>query len=103
QPGASFRSRRRHPRLTLSWRGLRPRHPEKPAALISASLHSRFGRRFAVRRGIPKVLMYEGNGHAALSDRGRDALHWAEAHVAARKDARNARLEKVGIAVERPA
>ena len=47
--------------------------------------------------------MYEGNGHAALSDRGRDALHWAEAHVAARKDARNARLEKVGIAVERPA
>ena len=47
--------------------------------------------------------MHEGDRHAALADGGGDALHRARAHVAAREDARHARLEQVRISVERPA
>ena len=47
--------------------------------------------------------MYEGDGHAALADGGGDALHRPKPDVAARKDAGDARLQQVGIAVERPA
>ena len=47
--------------------------------------------------------MYEGDGHAALADGGGHALHRAEAHVAAGEDARDARLQEVRVALERPA
>ena len=47
--------------------------------------------------------MHEGDRHAALADRRRDALDGAGADVAAREDARDARLEEVGVAVEIPA
>ena len=48
-------------------------------------------------------LVDEGDGHAALADRGGDALDRAEADVAAREDARNARLQQIRVAIERPA
>ena len=46
--------------------------------------------------------MHEGDRHAALADCGRDALDGGEAHVPAREDAGDARLEEVRIPVERP-
>jgi hypothetical protein len=46
--------------------------------------------------------MYEGDGHTALTDGGGDSLDRPESHVAARKDARDARLQEVRVAVERP-
>jgi hypothetical protein len=49
-----------------------------------------------------EVLMDEGDRHAPLSDRGRDALDRPEADVAAREDARHARLQQVWIALEVP-
>ena len=56
----------------------------------------------AGRLGVLEVLMDEGDRHAALADGGGHALHGAEAHVAAREDARDARLQEVRVAVERP-
>ncbi len=47
--------------------------------------------------------MHERDRHAALADGGRDALHRAGANVAAREDARDARLQEVRVAVELPA
>ena len=46
--------------------------------------------------------MHEGDRHAALADGGGDAFDGAEADVAAREDARDARLEEVRVAVELP-
>ena len=48
--------------------------------------------------GVAQVLVDEGDRHAALADRGGDALDRAEAHVAAGEDARDAGLEQVGVA-----
>ena len=56
----------------------------------------------AAALGVLEVLVHEGDRHAALADRGGDALDRAEAHVAAREDARDARLEQVRVAVELP-
>src|SRR3954453_534946 len=47
--------------------------------------------------------MYEGDGHAALADRGGDALDRGGADVAAGEDARDARLEQMRVPLERPA
>jgi hypothetical protein len=47
--------------------------------------------------------MYEGDGHTALTDGGGDSLDRPEPHVAARKDAWDARPQEVRVAVERPA
>src|SRR3954464_15671095 len=52
------------------------------------------------RSGVAHELMYEGDGHAALADRGGHALDRPEAHVARREDARDACLQEVRIAVE---
>ena len=54
---------------------------------------------------LAQVLVDEGDRHAALADRRGDALDRAEADVAAREDAGDARLEQVGVALElqRPA
>ena len=46
--------------------------------------------------------MHEGDGHAALADRCRDALDGAEPDVAAGEDAGDARLEEVWVPVELP-
>jgi hypothetical protein len=47
-------------------------------------------------------LVNELDRHAAFADGGGDALDLAEADVAARVDARNARLEEVRVAIELP-
>ena len=49
-----------------------------------------------------QVLVDEGDRHAPLADRGGDALHRREPHVAAGEDARDARLEQVRVAFQRP-
>jgi len=49
-----------------------------------------------------QILVNEGDGHAALADRGRHALHRAVAHVPAGEDPRHAGLEEVGIPGARP-
>ena len=67
------------------------------ATSTSSRSGSRRGSRFA------QVLVHEGDGHAALADRCGDTLDRAEAHVAAREDARHARLEQVRVALELPA
>ena len=58
----------------------------------------------ATRRGFGflEVLVDERDRHAALSDGGGDALHRAEADVAAGEDAWDARLEQERIALELP-
>src|SRR3954454_938702 len=48
--------------------------------------------------GVLEVLVHEGDGHAALADRGGDALDRSVADVAAGEDAGHARLEQVRIA-----
>src|SRR3954452_13929761 len=53
--------------------------------------------------GVLEVLVHEGDGHAALADRGGDALDRSVADVAAGEDAGHARLEQVGVALGRPA
>src|SRR5262249_11655643 len=53
--------------------------------------------------GVPEVLVHEGDRHAALADGGGDAFDRAEPDIAAREDARDARLEQVRVAVELPA
>ena len=42
---------------------------------------------------VPQVLVDEGDGHAPLADGGGDTLDGAETNIAAREDARDARLE----------
>src|SRR5262249_12591764 len=46
--------------------------------------------------------MHERDCEAALADGGSDALHRARTNVAAREDARHARLEEVPVAIEVP-
>jgi hypothetical protein len=52
--------------------------------------------------GVPQVLVHEGDSHAALADRRRNALDGTESDVAAGEDARDARLEEVRVPVELP-
>ena len=47
--------------------------------------------------------MHKGDRHAALADRRRNPLDGTKTDVAAREDARDARLEKVRVALEGPA
>ena len=56
------------------------------------------GARSASSRSVPQELVHEGDGHAALPDRRRHALHGAQPHVAAGEDAGDAGLQQVGIA-----
>ena len=49
-----------------------------------------------------EVLVHEGDRHAALADGRRDPLDRPAANVAAREDARHARLQEIRIAVEPP-
>ena len=66
----------------------------------ATSTRSRSGSRRSSR--LAQVLVHEGDRHAALADRRGNALDRAEAHVAAREDARHARLEQVRVALELP-
>src|SRR3954453_5164548 len=60
------------------------------------------GRTAGLRAGVAQVLVHERDRHAALADRGRDALHGREPDVAAGEDAGHARLQEVGVALQRP-
>src|SRR6266478_7187574 len=50
-----------------------------------------------------EILVDECNRHAALSHGGRDALDRAQPDIAARKYARYARFEEIGVPIVRPA
>src|SRR5690348_16384144 len=52
--------------------------------------------------GVPQELVDEGDRHAAFADSGRDPLDGPRTDVAAREDARNARLEEIGISLRGP-
>src|SRR5512134_1116463 len=80
------------------------------ARTITASrcpCHRRPGRRLALasrpRPGLLQELVDEGDGHAALADRGGHPLHRAAADVAAGEDAGDAGLEEVRVAALSPA
>src|SRR5207244_6703695 len=51
---------------------------------------------------VSQRLVDERDRHAALADRGRDALDRSVADVTAGEDARHARLEQIGITLELP-
>src|SRR5688572_9493813 len=69
--------------------GLRSTDPGKGASLALWRLAWRVG---GCAVGALEVLMHEGDRHAALADGGGDPFDRREAHVAAREDARDARL-----------
>ena len=54
-------------------------------------------------RVLLQILVDESDRHAALTDRGGDAFHRAQPHIAAGENPGGARFEEVGIAVMRPA
>src|SRR4051794_17362979 len=87
---------------TLARSSIRSSAPPSPArtGAGATSTSSRSGSRRSSR--FAQVLMHERDGHAALADRCGNTLHGAEAHVAAREDARHARLEQVRVALELP-
>ena len=52
---------------------------------------------------VSQILVDECDCHAALTDGGRNSLHWAQPHVAAGENTGRTCFKKVGIAAMRPA